>query len=276
MGRYWFVYLALSSLLAFGACHRDSTVRPPAGSQGPTVTTNTDRSQDYHFNNVACHKRADYSQSRNTKGAVSLKGIFEASGSVESKWEKAIQLTPKFEELEAVFFDICYGYGSGQLTKQRYDELREVYEGVRARLFKPSDSPTEGRQSPSINVASANVTREEPPSRKMKFSLVLQNFGESETTARIKPSLLLDSQPHKLDVRIPEEMSFAPHQLITINLPVVFAPEVDIPVLNGGVILEIQIEVEYSAKGANRVYTFKGRFNPDTHQIDTVRSEWRK
>jgi hypothetical protein len=63
------------------------------------------------------------------------------SGSYEDKMEKAKQLSPQFQELEASFFDICYEYGEERSAKAQYDENRRIYQGIRQRLLDPKLSP---------------------------------------------------------------------------------------------------------------------------------------
>ncbi len=120
----------------------------PATSNLIGTTTNSDASQEFHFRSGwTCHKRADYTRASKSAGAVAIKNIFSASGSFESKWENAQHLSPKFEELAAVFFDICYQYGQGQLTKDQYEEQRRTYDLIRQRLVSGTPAPV-GQPAP--------------------------------------------------------------------------------------------------------------------------------
>ena len=143
MRTYVFSFVVSASLLACTGCARKATSTPPSSSLLLRTTENPDKSLDYHFKNgESCHKSADYTKYVNTKGALEIKGIFNTSGSFESKWEKVKQVSPRFQELEAVFFDICYEYGEGRLTKEQYEERRRIYEQIRQRLLGQQEGPT--------------------------------------------------------------------------------------------------------------------------------------
>lgn len=120
----------------------------PEGSLLLRVTENPDKSQDYHFRNgVTCHKSADYTKFVKTDGALAIKNIFEFRGDFESKWENAKIYGPKFEELEAIFFNICYDYGSERLSIDKYKEREEEYNKIRKRILG------EGTAIPAITQA---------------------------------------------------------------------------------------------------------------------------
>lgn len=134
------------TLLCFGC----ATPKLPGNLQA--ITDNSDKSQVYTFKNGAsCLKRADYTRYINTKGSVDIKQLFSASGSYEDKMEKSKELSPKYQELDAAFFDICYEHGEGRMSKERYDELRKAYEKIRQRLLEQGAGiGTEGNSTPYV------------------------------------------------------------------------------------------------------------------------------
>lgn len=124
------LYIVFASLLG---CAEPKPI--PKNSQLISVIENPDKSQDYYFKNGAvCHKRADYTKFVKTEGAVAIKNVFEVRGTFESKWENVKEYSLKFEELEAVFFDICYTYGSERLTLEEYKTRETDYNEIRKRI----------------------------------------------------------------------------------------------------------------------------------------------
>jgi hypothetical protein len=142
----------------------------PRNSNGPVRNTpNLNQTEELadktiivKFNNGAsCKKRADYTNNINTQGAVAIKNIFDASGNFQSKWENAKQYSPKFEELEAVFFDICYEYGEERLTLERYREQWEIYNQLRAKLLgEHSRLPSQGEFTEDPSTPAAKTLKE--------------------------------------------------------------------------------------------------------------------
>lgn len=103
---------------------------------------NEDKSQIFYFRNGnSCLKRADYTKFIDTKGSVEIKDLFSVNGSYQDKMEKVMELSPQFQELDAVFFQICYDYGDEKITKERFNELQKVYDGLRRKLLE-SKIPT--------------------------------------------------------------------------------------------------------------------------------------
>jgi len=49
--------------------------------------------------------------------------------------EKAREVNPKLQELDAAFFDICYEFGEERMTKQHYEALRNTYEAIRQKTL---------------------------------------------------------------------------------------------------------------------------------------------
>jgi len=125
------VYLACVSVILVACATSPSTPLPPGGFL-VSVTEQPDKSQVYRFKNGAsCLKSPDYTRFVKAGGTVAIKQLFQASGSYEEKMEKAKTLSPKFEELSAAFFDICYEYGEERMSKDKYLEQRQIYEGIR-------------------------------------------------------------------------------------------------------------------------------------------------
>lgn len=130
-------------LFVAGCSSKHALYTVPPDNQAPATSNllrtkqNPDRSIIYVYKNGGtCTKRADYTKYVNTKGALKIKTIFDASGSYESKWEKAANVSPKFEELQAVFFDICQEYGENRLSKEEYQQQRATYDKIREALLK--------------------------------------------------------------------------------------------------------------------------------------------
>ena len=94
---------------------------------------------DYIFRKTgqACHKSPDYNEAIKRSATLKIKEFFEASGSVDERWVEARKSDPKASEVEAAFFDICYEYGAGRLTKSDYERKYNDYNKVRKR---PADS----------------------------------------------------------------------------------------------------------------------------------------
>lgn len=132
------VYLACVSVILAACATSPSPLLLPGGFL-VSVTEQPDKSQVYRFKNGAsCLKSPDYTHFVKASGTVAIKQLFQASGSYEEKMEKAKTLSPKFEELSAAFFDICYEYGEERMSKDRYLKLRQIYEEIRQRSLDRS------------------------------------------------------------------------------------------------------------------------------------------
>lgn len=158
--------LAIAISVVLAGCNRHALHVAPSDtvSASPNllqVKQNPDKSQVYIFRNGAsCLKSADYTKYVNTKGALKIKSIFDASGSYESKWEKARDVSPKYQELEAVFFNICYEYGEGRLSKEEYRDQRATYDQIRA-VFLSGKSDDATLKSIARDVQNLKQEREE-------------------------------------------------------------------------------------------------------------------
>jgi hypothetical protein len=109
----------------------------------PRTESGPDGSIQYIFpNGTPCLKKPDYTKAIQAEGAIKLKEIFETSGKYDSKMQRASEVRPAFQELDAALFDICYEYGSGRKSKEQYDDARQVVEEIRRHMLDPSGSVT--------------------------------------------------------------------------------------------------------------------------------------
>jgi hypothetical protein len=110
-----------------------------------STETKSDKSIVYRYRNGAsCVKRADYTEAVKAQGAISVKQIFEGSGSFDTRMENAKKYGARFEELEAVFFDICNQYGEGRISLSEYNELWKSYDIARRQIFGQVSSISHG------------------------------------------------------------------------------------------------------------------------------------
>lgn len=108
----------------------------------PVVRQNPDQSLDYFFEtNVTCHKTADYTRAIKTGGAIAVSTFFNAKGDFESRWENAKKASPTAEDVAAAFFDACYEYGAGRLSRPQYEKLYSDYNDIRKRVVGGPGSP---------------------------------------------------------------------------------------------------------------------------------------
>jgi hypothetical protein len=145
-----------------------------------------------------------------------------------------------------------------------------------SRARSPAVSPAHiVRVEPVISVSRATFKREEAL-HKINLNVDLENFGESTIEAHLTCHFLVDSVPLNLESKIPDRIGFAPHQAINLNLPLTLSPEVDAAFRSGHSTLEVSVKADYKdTQGKKKVYTYKGRLNPDTNGVNTIQSEWR-
>ena len=126
----------------FIGCATDGAVAP--ASSWPKVVQRPDGSSDYYFeNNRSCHKRADFTKFVDSQAAIKIKDLFDLSGKFQQKWENAKKFSPKFEELEAVFFNYCLEYGKGVFTKDEYLLRLDRYDLIRQEILKTNQTIAE-------------------------------------------------------------------------------------------------------------------------------------
>jgi hypothetical protein len=117
------------------------------GGKPVAIDSRPDGSQLYTFakTNETCVKRADYTRFISTSASTEIRQVIKGSFDFQTRMEKAREISPKFEELQAVFFDLCYEFGSGRMERTEYDRLRKVYEEIRVGLFEsPAILPDDG------------------------------------------------------------------------------------------------------------------------------------
>ena len=98
----------------------------------PEVSRLKDGTYNYTFKNgYVCYKRPEFISSVDGDGALEIKKIFSLSGSISNKIEAIRNVSPKAQEFEAIFFDLCYQRGAGQLSEQEYQSSKKELEQLR-------------------------------------------------------------------------------------------------------------------------------------------------
>jgi hypothetical protein len=85
---------------------------------------------------LVCNKPPYYTRYIKTGGAIAIKSLFEARTDFESDWKKTSQASPRLEELESVFFDVCYEHGNGLIDELIYKERSNKYDRIRQKLLE--------------------------------------------------------------------------------------------------------------------------------------------
>lgn len=85
---------------------------------------------------LVCNRPAYYTKYIKTGGAVSIKSLFEVKGDFESDWKKTSQANPKLEELQSVFFDVCFEHGNGLIDEATYKERSLKYDRIRQKILE--------------------------------------------------------------------------------------------------------------------------------------------
>src|SRR5271165_1259525 len=136
----WGILLGTCLAMTLLSCGSSSPPPAPATGSAPTTKEITEGTLYTFSNGVTCLQRRDYADNSTTKGAVEVKDIFKTEGEYARKVERVSQAQPQSAELAAAFFDICFDYGSGRITKEQYDGDRQAYDEIRQRMF-PGGTP---------------------------------------------------------------------------------------------------------------------------------------
>lgn len=91
---------------------------------------------DYVFKNGAlCQKRPEFTEYKNAKKGVKLTEYFELYSEPEKRWENVRNLNPHHLAIESAVFDLCFEYGSGNISRSTYEKNLSDYREIRKRLF---------------------------------------------------------------------------------------------------------------------------------------------
>jgi hypothetical protein len=92
-------------------------------------------------NGAICLKRPDYDRTIEARASISLKQIFATDDSLKIKRERASEIRPAFQELQAARFSVCFEYGSGSRTKQQYDDAVKVLDEIQRNILTQTPPP---------------------------------------------------------------------------------------------------------------------------------------
>lgn len=84
---------------------------------------------------TTCTEPAGLAESRASDGAVKLKALLDSGAKPAEVLDKAKEIKPKRDEVEAVYFDACRAYSKAEIKKPQFDDARTVYFGLRQQLF---------------------------------------------------------------------------------------------------------------------------------------------
>jgi hypothetical protein len=204
------------------------------GDNGPKIKTNKDGSQVYQYQNgTTCIKQADYATERTLSGKASITKVFSAEANSSQKVVDALSYSPSVSAVHAALFDMCTAYGGGTITKQEYDEERDVLAKLQVAVIqkeagqnlakpvtttdKPSGSDatstTKAPEQASDPKLTTNKSKEQPPTNTSHTApLPSNNIGstspaESTKTESPTPKPLTPGESTKNEIPTPKPLS---------------------------------------------------------------------
>jgi hypothetical protein len=129
----------VAAILGFSGCgpHNEIADSITTNPNLLSVVGSNETGYRYTFKSgLVCNRPAYYTKYIKTGGAIAIRSLFDVKGDFESDWRRTAPSNPKVEELQSVFFDMCFEYGNGLIDKQTYDERSNRYDRIRQKMME--------------------------------------------------------------------------------------------------------------------------------------------